>query len=252
MSKIILILFLFFTLTGCSALRRSVDPGIGTPAKSTVTTGEIWDNNLTQDNFYIQKAEIELDSENISGKFNATVKFRLPGEYLVSLRTRSGLEVARIYMNPDTVMVNDRFNSVLYTGKPELLARKFGVSFELLPVIFGDFVAEKEKLKETLECDSGHASKSAWLKGTRLLYRIDCRSGKVVSLNQEGNLNNSVNELEFLEFMKAGTTVIPGVIKIGNETSGAEIIIRIIRVEQPWDGTIEFIPGRNYEISEIR
>ena len=46
----------------------------------------------------------------------ATIKYELPDKYLISIRSKAGIEAARIFITKDTVLINDRIksNSILW------------------------------------------------------------------------------------------------------------------------------------------
>ena len=108
----------------------------------------IENQNLTKRNFFIQKAEIEILSEEENQKLIASIKFIYPDQYLISLKSKTGIEAARIFITDDTVLINDRINRKLYFGKPAQLKNKYGISPAVLPVVLGDFIKGNSKLDE--------------------------------------------------------------------------------------------------------
>ncbi len=252
MRKIIYIFFLLTAIYGCSGIRKAGktgDKGKGNSQKIEFT--ELKKQNLSNENFYIQKAVVEFNSGNIGMSFVTTIKYIVPDEYLISLRMRSGIEMARIYLNSDTIMANDRINRILYYGKPSFLSLKYGVPIELLPVIFGDFVSDNIVSPEVINCKEGSSNINTYTKGIRLNYMINCENKKPVNLRQEG-FSGVTSQIEYEEFEKIKNTAFPSSINIMHNESGSTVNLKIEKVETQWDGIIEFVPGNRYERIELK
>lgn len=253
MQKIINIILIFSLLTGCSASRKATRTDNVVFGKNDIITKEaVLGNNLTSGNFYIRKAEISIQSEGLDQKFVATIRFTLPGEYLISLRSRTGIEAARIYVTNDTILANDRINRILYYGKPDVLSVRYGIPYEILPVLFGDYITGMVGGNETEKCTDGNLIKNDFIKGLKLNYIIDCKRGKIIRAEREGGIGKLINEMEFSEFVKYGGIEVPSQIKITDSRSNSVIQIELDKIERPWDGTIEFIPGNSYDLIELR
>lgn len=251
MRKIIFIFGLYILVSGCSVLKKESgqEKRPATLSQGKFKLSGLEEQNITGSNFFIQKAEIELDSDGENQKFLASIKFVCPDKYLVSLRSRSGIEAARIYITADTILVNDRINKSLYYGKPQVLARRYGISFDLLPVFFGDFIKGNDLSDKEIVCSGGNAVINCVVKGIPIEYTVDCDSRKVISAHKEGSMNSSYAELEYGNFISKGTGLLPSVISLNfNKTV---IGIKIIKVDSPWEGSIEFVPGNRYKLIEL-
>lgn len=251
MRKIILLYLVIALVSGCSGIKRTGKIGKGKEFNSAIALAEVADQNLSSGNFYIQKAEIDFDSDNAGFSFIATIKHVVPDQYLISLRMRTGIEVGRIYLDKDTILANDRINKILYYGKSSVLSARYGVPFDLIPVIFGDFVGEKEFAGEKTECLDGHLAVTSYLKGVRLLYNINCNSKKAVSLKQEG-YSVASGEIIYDNFEKNSGKLSPSEITLNHKESGSTLHIKFEKVETPWNGELEFIPGNKYKRVELR
>ena len=240
-------------MTGCSVFRKATRTDSGIFGRSDIITKEaVLGNNLTSENFYIRKAEISIQSDELDQKFVATIKFTLPGEYLISLRSRSGIEAARIFVTNDTILANDRINRILYYGKPDVLSVRYGIPYEILPVLFGDYTTGIVGGNETEKCTDGNLVKNDIIKGLKLNYIIDCKRGKIIKAEREGAFGQLINEMEFGEFVIYGGIEVPSQIKITDVRSKSVIQIELGKIERPWDGTIEFIPGNSYDLIELK
>ena len=250
MQKIGYIFFLFVFLAGCSVVKKkSISGNIVTERSVSNLLENIKKQNITNENFFVQKAEIEVISDDYKQKLLASIKFNFPDRYLISLRSKTGIEVARIFITEDTVLVNDRLNKILYFGKPENLKKKYNISNELLPIIFGDLITGKEGSGDNLICTDNNADISYNLSGIKINYIVDCERMKIVSARQEISIKTNYTEIKYDNFIKAGYGLIPSKIHMDFNESG--ITVKIEKIESPWAGTIEFIPGSRYDLIEL-
>ena len=142
MYKIIIISILFSVLsTACGVLRRGdipkADPG-NSIDKEGVIKGVI-SNNISKNGYFVRKANIDVFSGGQKESIVATLKYSQKEEYLLSLRSKTGIEFARAYIGRDSLLINDRINKILYSGKTDYLEKKFSLPVGLLPLIWGDF-----------------------------------------------------------------------------------------------------------------
>jgi hypothetical protein len=248
--KIIIILLGLLLLTECSVVRNRETSYKGI-SEENIRGREIEyvkSKNLCSGNYYIEKAEIEVITPQSKEKFLASIKFEYPEKYLISIKTRTGIEAARIFMSDDSVFVNDRINRKLYCGKSENLEVKYGISKEIFPVILGDFIINERSISKKGVCSEGKLNIDAIIKGLKIKYIIDCNKGKSISAKAENSFNNEQISFNYDNFYHSVNLLFPQKINIeylGKENS---IRIRIIKIESPWIGNIKFIPGNRYEI----
>lgn len=207
--------------------------------------------NITNNSFFIQKAEIEISGREGNEKFLASIKFKNPDKYLISLKGKTGIEAARIFLSDDTLLVNDRINRKQYCGTPEYLKIKYGITASVLPVIFGDYIDDNMINKSNAECSNGKLDIDCIINGIKIKYVIDCIKGKCISEIIENGLNSKRMEIQFTDFFKKEKNLIPGKIEILDLQRETTIKIRIKKVVSPWEGNIEFIPGNKYEIIQL-
>jgi hypothetical protein len=207
--------------------------------------------NLTSTGFFIQKAEVELNNQNGKQKFLSSVKFVYPDKYLISLKSRTGIEGARIYITKDSLIVNDRINKKMYFGTTLYLKRKYGLSQSLLPIIFGDLVAgnTQQELKE--KCLEENLEFNYVLGGVTLNYNIDCKRNKSTLVNLKSNYLQQAVKLRSDGYLKTGNIIVPRFIEIEDLNTNTKISIRFKKIENPWNGNFKFIPGKGYELIEL-
>ncbi len=251
MRKITFIFYLFIFITGCSVFKKkSVSDNKISEAFNTGSYLEgVERQNITAQSFFIQRAEIEIISEKDRQIFLANIKFVSPDNYLISLKSKAGIEAARLYITKDTLLVNDRINKKLYYGKPENLKKKLGITSEILPIILGDFIKENDKSVGKVICVDNMAGLECSLTGIKISYKFDCNKMKVIEARLESGYKSDYAVIEFGMFIKTGLGLMPSRIRLISNKS--VIIVKIEKIESRWEGDIEFIPGSSYELIEI-
>lgn len=255
MPKIALILVIGYSLlTSCLVFKNAEKTEIENSGKSfsEIDLEKIEDKNITKQNFFISKADIEITGSEGTEKGLLNLKYIFPGEYLLSLKSRTGIEVARIYISRDTVLVNDRINRRLYYGSNEDLFKKYGLDQSIIPILFGDFVPD-DYINEKFEvCMNGTLEKESNVGGTKIHYILDCKRLKVVSAVAQGEEMGEPVKLNFSGFKKVEKTLIPGVIEIRNIRKIKRISLKIRKLEYPWEGSINFVPGLKYDAIPLK
>lgn len=246
MPRITLILFVSILISGCSSLRRAGIVSINTGNKEISTT-EIKKLNLTNSDFIIQKAEIEIRSDNDSKNLTASVKYKAGGIYLLIIRSKAGIEAARIYLTRDTILINDRVNRKLYCASPDYLYGKYGITVEALPLLFGDFLYKKMPENLILICKDGLSELRDKILNKDVNYTIVCSIGKV-KLAKLGNENTEdFILLSYNKLRKIDNSVFPTKIEIEDSFKKSVIKINIEKIDFSGFDKIDFIPGKDYE-----
>ena len=211
----------------------------------------IENQNITNTSFFIQKAEIEVENLERKEEFISNIKFEYPDRYLISIKSKSGIEGVRIYVSKDTILANDRINKKMYVGTPFYFKRKFGLSQKILPRIVGDIILEKNEEIEKEKCSGDELSIDQSIAGILLNYSIDCNKKKIIDVVQINDSNREGVKIKYGNFFKNGNILVPRFIEYSDAQSNTKIRIKIIRIERPWYGKVEFVPGRGYELIEL-
>jgi len=238
-------------LSGCSIIRRTSDINVDDRTNDTLSTDIILSHNISNSDFQIQKAVIEIDGEEGRQNLIANMKFKIPGNWLVSLRSQTGLEAARIYITEDTILVNDRINKILYHGSPEYLKIKYGITTKYLAAILGDFIVQNRK-QQNINCDQSEFQIDEKAANESIEYIINCRSEKVKSIRTGNTRNNKEIKVEFSRFQKENIFYYAREILITDSENETYILIKLDKVVAFDDGEITFIPGKNYEDIVLR
>jgi hypothetical protein len=238
---------------GCSLSRKAAN--LNDHLNESNESGNILENvarqNLTSAGFLVQKAEVEFNNQNGKQKFLATIRFEFPDKYLISLKSKTGLEGARIYISKDSLFVNDRINKKMYFGTTLNLTRKFGLNQSLLPLLFGDLVLEKYQKTLKEKCIDDKLEINFVIRGIDINYSIDCNYGKSSLVIVKSNYLQGGVKLTSKEYMKAGSILIPKVLEIEDSITNTKIRIRFIKIVYPWNGNVKFLPGKGYELIEL-
>lgn len=207
--------------------------------------------NITSNNFFIQKAEIEISTGNKSEKLIGSMKFLKPDKFLISIKSRTGIEALRIFISPDTILVNDRINRKLLYASHDYLRTKYGLPDSVFALLLGDYVSNSVFGLNKRNCLNGKINLDGLIDGIDVKYIIDCKLNKVIYASNEEILRGREVELKFDDFEKRGDILTAGKIEIRDVMGMLSIIIRIKKIEYPWNGSIEFIPGSRYELIKL-
>jgi hypothetical protein len=247
-------LIISLLLSGCSTTRRGgvTNGKIGNSTIAENSLELIYRNNLSNNDFNIQKAEINVIQDNISVKFIADIKFRRPDTMMITVRSRTGIEAGRAFITKDTLIIKDRFNKKLLIGKPEVLAKKYGIDPSFLFTVIGDIVVEEKDRTILLECVKGEFKKEYDIHGRSVEYIIDCQRKKLKQAYFEGDINSGNITIDLSDIKNEGKVIYPGRIEINDDLKSVGIIMEIKKIESPWKGRIGSIAGQGYKVIKIR
>ncbi len=244
--KLITILLIFF-LSACSVTKKSrhlTDSAKNETAYSLVDLKSI---NLTTNDFNIRKATIELKSEKESQKILATIKFRKPYNYLISLRSRTGIEAERIFLSNDTILINDRINRKLFYGSPEYIKNKYGVSISAIPLLLGDYIFDSDTNNKNEKCINGTVDFIRFLEDRRISGQIDCSNSKIISVLLRGMSGREEIQINYNDFSINQGVIFPRNIRINDGSGNSSLTIDFSDVDINSGDDIKFIPGSGYE-----
>lgn len=253
MRKVIIILILIISCAGCSVFKRS---GKSLQAEylnqtSIINTEDIKNQNISNNGFFIEKAEVEIISQEGNEKYLASIKFEKPDKYLISIRSRSGIEGARIYISDDSLLINDRIHKKLYSGNKLYLKRKYGIAPGLIPLILGDLILDNNFSYKKDSCRGDRINMGCFVKGVMLNYEIDCNRKKVILVKLKDNYDKDFINISFSKFFIAGSYLIAKIIELEDKQYKIGVRIKVIKAESPWSGNVKFIPGKGYELIEL-
>lgn len=255
MQKVILISFLIALLSlGCSVRKRSINKSIDISEYSAGGNSlkEILENNISNNNFYIQKADVRLTQDNVTVRFNATIKFKRPDSLLISVKSKTGMEAGRALMTRDTLIINDRINKKIITGEAKSIRKKYGIEPYYFFALLGDLIVNEEDKENRIDCKRAVNLARLQVNEERIEYTIDCSKGKVVSALFEGDLKSGNIKINYSDFMRISKILIPEKIEISDDKSNINILIEVKKIEIPWEGPLKLVTGSGYKIVRIR
>lgn len=250
MYKKITTYFILLFFSGCSVFK--IQDGGNAINKTYVDIEKIKKGNLTNNSFYIQRADIEIYSDGERRTFLASVKFNRPDTFLISIRSKSGIEAARVFLTNDTLLVNDRINKTLYYGSGDDLIFKYGFSGYFVPLLFGDFIFKSENVNDSVNCNEGVLNIISNYKKNGIKYCIDCYSERILSVQIVNEIETRPVIIEYLDSKKKDKIDYYSKVQLSNIKGFERILIKYEKIEVPYKGYTEFIPGKNYEWVRIK
>jgi hypothetical protein len=211
----------------------------------------IVNNNISQDKYLIEKGDVLIKDSNSTRRFLFSVKYEKSRKFLISLKSIAGIEGARIYLTKDTLIVNDRLRKRLLYGKPLNIEKITGVPFYLFDMIFGDLII----LDEAGGIKMGEV-KNRWVlyqnnKMVSIKSLLDEKMNKVSSATLSDQIRKEDILLIYSKFSKKDLHF-PGLIEMQDKSRNIELKIRIRKIQIPWEGKIDFVPGAGYKKEELK
>jgi hypothetical protein len=208
-------------------------------------------NNIEKENFFIEKASVLLIVNNRKTRLVFNTKYVKPDEFMFSIRNNAGIEGARVYISNDTLLINDRVKRKVICGKPKDFEKYSGIPYDFLRIMFGDiFISGKEE-EHKYELIDNKVILLQQFNGKKFNSVVDNHIGKVISASF---LEENEKEWMTMSYSKHRETYkkIPQVIEIKDFKREMTAKIKLEKIQIPWDGVIEFIPGKGYNIEVIK
>lgn len=238
-------------ISACSVTGRKQTGLNNKPVKdANAAIKEAIDNNITNDGFFINKGKISTSGETGRISLYFTMKFKKPGIYLISLRSKTGFEAYRIFISRDTVLINDRLNQTLLTGSTFDFERISGIPAELLKISVGDFFYNNPKFEQQESCINEEIKISDYFLGMIIKTTLDCNMGKAKSLMLTTGITDEYINIEYKKF-RDDNNKLPKIVEVYDFRRKIKIKISVHKYSSPWYGDIQFIPGSGYSIKPL-
>jgi outer membrane biogenesis lipoprotein LolB len=242
----VVLLTLIFLLSGCAVTRKGKVNELQASRTSFKEVLKSTDaKNLTHAGFFIQKGRIITLSENSRISLYFTMRYNSEGKYLISLRSRTGIEAFRVFLSYDTILINDRINRQLLYGKPSDFEKISGLPAELLKVSVGDLFSNKPVDKGNGNCVDGQLEIYDYFLGFILNSVIDCKRDKLKSVKIDTGAPGNYITINYLKFREDNYSV-PRRIEINDSGRKIKIVLLIDKYLAPWVGDFDFVPGSGY------
>jgi hypothetical protein len=216
---------------------------------SLISTGDIEEtrkNNLSNDDFNVQRADVVLDVNGDEQKFIASFKYKVPGIWMISMKSNTGIEAARAWINADTVLINDRLHKKLYYGKSSTFEEKYGIPVKAIPVLMGDFIEADRKIENSIDCIEGTDEEVIQFEKFVIEYVISCRENKTRAAKILRH-NKSAVQISYDKTKKDSDRKYPTKIIINDSEENIVIEIKIRNIDFKNIEKLDFIPGKGYE-----
>lgn len=235
-------------LGGCSVFRKGMETGEAEPGslKSAITYRDLLENNISTGGFYIRKASVEAKFEGARERFTTNVRVSQNGEFLASIRAFAGLEVARVYATPDEVIVLDRLGRTANLYSWNKLRDEFGLTYEMLPLIFGDVPEIRNSERRRLDCGMVSGLETGW---AFMNIRPDCELVKASTIVLSHKASGREVTLLAADFKVSGDNVYPALVEVSEKGGSFHVKLSIEAIEVPWIGVIDFEVPAGYRIN---
>lgn len=211
----------------------------------------VYKRNISEYDYFIEKAEIKIVTNENTERYLFTIKHQKPDKYLVSIRNTSGIEGVRIFITEDSIFVNDRINSRLMIGKRSFLERRIGIPGDFFKVAFGDLVYDKKRAGSKVEQINNQLNIISYRSDYAYKSQIDSYLGKVIACEIINLITGKRKSLTFGNFARKNMTVAQ-LITFEDEERNISAKVKISRIQIPWEGEINFIPGKGYAREEFK
>ncbi len=255
MQKIIFtIIVATLLVTSCSTARKASRTKVSKADRDTNSDRleSVIENNLSNNDFYIRRADIKFRQANVTVNLNASVKFRKPDSLMISVRSAVGVEAGKGFIAGDTVIINDRFNRRIMVGNPDDIRAKYGIHPAMIFVILGDMIVGDGDNSSLIDCQRGEFKRTYEVEGKELEYTVDCVDRKVKKVYVEGDLRSGNVTVLFSDLVREGNISYPGKVIINDDLKELDIEIDIKRIESPWQGSMGSIGGQGYRVVRIK
>lgn len=250
----VIIILSILLFESCSVLRVNQNPISSEENSHKVLIGiEKFDNsNISENSFSIQKAIIKIDEEKgRNQEFIGNIRYYNNDRFLISLRTVSGIEFVRVFVNSDSIFVLDRINKTIYEGSENSFYKKYGIRKDYILIFLGDIVKIKNSDFKILGGEGDNNSIQMISDSLRIMFKYNSLIGKAVNTKIiEHDKIEAVN-IDFSNFQRIGNKTYPRSIDIHNLPQYKKLSIRVKKMKIPWEGEIRFIIGKEYNIIRI-
>lgn len=241
-------LIIVFGCSGTRNLNSGFEEGRKKDASDVLV--KVLERNLSNSGFFIHKGRIFTSGETGRIGLYFTMKFHPPANYLISIRSRTGIEAFRVYISADTVLVNDRFNKSVLYGNVRDFEKISGLPAALLKVSFGDLFIIDAKLQPDEKCIDNEIKLNEYFMGLTVKSTIDCKNEKVKSILLTTGVPDEFITIDYKR-ARDDSHRLPKKVEINDFRRKIRITLSIDKYTSPWIGDVEFIPGTGYTVKPL-
>lgn len=249
---LIIIIVLFVISNNCAVRRGIIEQNSADSFSDKDLLKTVLDRNISSNGFYIKKAIVNYSDSITNVDFLISIKHNKEDQYLSIVRTLSGIELYRIFIDRSTFLINDRLNRKVLKGNESFLKNYSGLDFNKLIFIFGDLYFSERIVSDSEGCISGEKRFYDFSDHQKLDLTINCSLKKLTKLKLLDLEKATLVDLEYEKFKNIGLIPFPHEIKLGSNGRIFKINVDVSDVITPWDESIEFVEGKNYERVELK
>lgn len=246
---------LLFTMivSSCAGLKRAATNGdsMGGSFEAKKFYGEVGKLNLTGENFRFDRVKVESRNNDETIRFSGNIRYSKEGKILFSARTIGNIELARLYLDNERIIIVDRINRVYSTGNTSDYLERYGLSWNDIIILFGDLPQEVVQAGR-VRCENGFSESEAVIAGRKATITMDCLNKKMkeISVTEGGNRLGELVAI-FSEIRSADNVVYPALVSVAAGSAKFGLEIEYDRYKE-FDGIIKR-PERpsGYEIMKL-
>lgn len=246
MSKVYLIILISIVLQSCAIVRtKRVRENSGVDRESkNLLVNRVISNNIG-DNDFTSKFRSTYSSGSDSKSFTGFLKCKSNGDMLISVRSVAGIEVARAFIDSDSIKIGDRINRILYIQSVDYIMGKFGLSKEFIGLLWGDIPADVVGEAKIIR---GSESVNVVIEERNVTYdmRLDRDEEKLSDV--VGLVNSLVQvRVSYFDFKNIDSLIYPALITLEVIDDDLEVEIEIKKVDPGIIKSMNFPVRRDYK-----
>jgi hypothetical protein len=240
-----------FLLTACAGSRK-INSAVGETGEKSASLVLLRtaQRNISNSGFFIHKGRIQTSGESGRISLFFSMKYLPPYSYLISLRSKTGMEAFRIYLTSDTVLINDRLNKSVLYGNIGDFERITGLPAALLKVSYGDLFIVDPKMRPEEVCIDDEIKINEYFLGLMVKTTIDCVNEKVKAVMLTTGVPDEFITIEYKN-RRDDQIGLPKKVEINDFRRKIKITLSLDKYTTPWIGDIEFIPGTGYSVKPL-
>jgi len=231
---------------GCSTSRKVRNSASG--AAGEVTTyyeyGDLLRTGVSSEGFFIKKLRIVIDIDGNRNSYTANLRKSDDGKWLASIQLLR-VEVFRVFADRESVTILDRIGRKAIIITWEVLAMKYGITYDLLPAILGDI----PRIARQAQKDIGCISPTEFRAGS-FRYEIvaDCNIPRAREMIITSTTFGRTLSVKAEEYSIAEERYYTSVIFVEERSGVMNFVLYVDDLTIPWNGEIDFSIPANYKI----
>jgi len=248
----LLVVCCLLAFVSCKAKKQLVTTGAGNTAKTADNKRSQLDAiKAAQTNFdtFSGKAHTKLSFSGSSNDVTLNIHIKKDQKIWISVTAIAGIEVARVLITPDSILIINRLQSE-YVKKPFSYLNKIAgdqVNFQSLESLFiGNAVPQMINENADLQSASGNTTLTGNLSG--FVYTLTL--GTDLRVNQTALNNQAVGQsmqITNSAFVAVGTKVLPSQIDMTSVVKDKKLAVNLHYIKEDFDLPLEYpftIPPR--------